>query len=147
MLTKKSDSLKVFEQNHIFCKFCLVLKNQCPSFLKSDVSQIAHQKRATVSKFLTKNEQLWAIRSPKMCEWVNCSFFERIAHSLFFSQKNEQFGKITDEVIPIPRNHNNILSLKPKIDPPYCTKVYATTVYTNLVYNKSACTWRTVTQS
>ena len=35
-------------------------------------------------------ERPWAIcsgRSPKMSKWANCSFFERITHSLIFSQK------------------------------------------------------------
>ena len=50
-------------------------------------------KMSDVSKSLrslTKNERPWANRSglsPKMSEWANCSFFERIAHSLIFSQK------------------------------------------------------------
>ena len=117
-----------------FKERCELRSDRSPK--KSDCEQIPHQKWATVSDSLTKNVRM----SELLFFWANRSF-------ALFLTKNEQFGKITDEVIPIPRNHNNILSLKPKIDPPYCTKVYATTVYTNLVYNKSACTWRTVTQS
>ena len=74
-------------------------------FLKNEwcerIAQVAHQKWATRSDLLTSlrgNERYWANRSgrsPKMSEWVNCSF----AH---FWAKNEQFTRKTDERIPSP---------------------------------------------
>ena len=73
-----------------------------PSFLVSDVSeslrsltknercerisQVVHQKWVTMSESLTKNERI-------------AHFLDQIAHSLIFSQKNEQFAQKTDEQI------------------------------------------------
>ena len=58
------------------------------------ITQVAHQKWAQ------RNEQLWANRSgrsgrsPKMSKWVNCSFFEQIAHShIFVQETSNSLGK------------------------------------------------------
>ena len=40
--------------------------------------------------------------SPKLSKWVNCSFFEQIAHLLIFGQKNERFDRKSNERIPSP---------------------------------------------
>ena len=69
----------------------------------------------------TKNERLRALRSgrsPKMNEWANGLFFEQIAHSLIFSEKNEQFAQKTDEQIPSPaffQLHKNLQFIDLKI--------------------------------
>ena len=71
-------------------------KSLIPSFLVSDVSESL--------RLLTKNElceriaqaahQKWAT----MSEWVNCSFFEQITHSLIFGQKtSDSLGKPKSE--------------------------------------------------
>ena len=94
-----------------------------PSFLVSDVSeslrlltkneqceritQVAHQKWATMSNSLTltKNERPWenrSGRSPKMSEWVNHSFFWANHSFAHFWAKKERFAWKTDEWIPIP---------------------------------------------
>ena len=83
-----------------------IINSLIPSFLMSDVSkllrsltkteqferiaQVAHQKWATMSQSRTKNKQPWVNRSgcsPKLSEWANRSFFERMAHLFIFSQK------------------------------------------------------------
>ena len=57
------------------------------------IAQVAHIKRATVSKLLrllTKNEQCERIAQVAHQKWANeriTRFFEQIAHSLIFSQK------------------------------------------------------------
>ena len=88
-------------------------------------SQIAHQKWVTVSKSVTKNEQLWANRSPKMSKLANRSFFEWFAHSLFFSQETSDSLKKPWANSQPWEPQITCISLKPKIDPPYFTKVYA----------------------
>ena len=72
-LQKMSDSLKNIWIKSYFCKFKKTSDSRTPSFLKSNVNygQIAHQKWVTVSKLLTKNEQLWGNHSPKMSNLVN----------------------------------------------------------------------------
>ena len=69
------------------------------------IAQVFHQKLVTMSdslRSLRGNERLWANcsgRSPKMSEWVNCSFFnKRIAHSLIFEgKKSDLLGKPMSE--------------------------------------------------
>ena len=74
------------------------------------IAQVAHQKWVTMSHLLTSlrgNERSWGNRSgcsPKMSEWVKCSFFlanRSIAH---FWAKNERFAWKTNEQSPSPGN-------------------------------------------
>ena len=124
---KMSDSLKNIWIKSYFCKF--KKRSICSSFfLKCNLNYgyIAHQKWVTVSESLTKNEQLWANHSPKMSKLANHSFLERIAHSLFFSQKKLVIHWKNPWANSQPWEPQiTCISLKPKIDPPYCTKVYA----------------------
>ena len=65
-----------------------------PSFLMSDVSELlsgAHQNE--------RCEQIPQVARQKWASERIARFFERIAHSLIFSQKNEQFAQKTDEQI------------------------------------------------
>ena len=70
--------------------------------------RIALQKWATISNLLILlrvNEGLWANRSgrsPKLSEWVNCSFFRANRSFAHFWAKNEWFAWKTDEQIPSP---------------------------------------------
>ena len=72
------------------------------------IAQVAHQKWVTMSISLTSlrgNEQLWANCSgcsPKMSEWVNCSFFLVNCSFANFWPKNEWFTRKTDERILSP---------------------------------------------
>ena len=114
-----NDSLRKFWQKNLnsyfsvcFIYVFLFKKWAIQSFPLFDwcerINQIAHKKWATMSqslRSLTKNERPWANRwgcSPKMSKWVNCSFFERIAH---FWAKNERFARKTDERIPSPDSY------------------------------------------
>ena len=58
------------------------------------IAQVARQKWA-----------MWANRSgrsPKMIDWVNCSFFWANRSFTLFWAKNQQFARKTDERIPSP---------------------------------------------
>ena len=73
------------------------------------IAFVAHQKWATMSDSLTslrENERLWAncsCGSPKMSEWVNCSFFEWIAQTPIFGQKtSDSLGKPMSEFPALP---------------------------------------------
>ena len=100
---QKKSKILFFSMFYISFLFKKLSDSLIPSFLMlrlltknercEQITQVTYQKWATISdllRSLTKNERLWANRSgcsPKMSEWVNPSFFERIAHSLIFSQK------------------------------------------------------------
>ena len=85
-------------RSSLFCSKLLILKSDCEQF-----AQIAHEKRATVSKLLrllTKNEQLWAICSER--PWVKGRSGQKsnLSQSFVFSEwialsltKNEWFTK------------------------------------------------------
>ena len=94
--------------------WCELQSDRSPK--KSDCEWIAHQ-----------NEPLWANRSQNMSELGNHSFV--LSELLFysFSCKKKWFAEKNDKRNPNPGNHKKTcLSLKPKMDPPYCTKLYAT---------------------
>ena len=107
-----------------FLPFRVDSESLIPSFLVSDVceslrsltkiewceqiAQVSHQKWATMSYLITSlrgNEWSWANRSgrsPKMSEWVNCSFFWANRSFAHFWAKNKCFARKTDERIPSP---------------------------------------------
>ena len=77
-------------------------------------------------RLLTKNEWEQVTCSPNMSKlgnrlffWANCSF-------ALFLAKNESSLKKTQSEFPTLRTTIYTSFLKPKINPPYCTKVYAT---------------------
>ena len=75
------------------------------------IAQVAHQKWATKSNSLRSlrgNVRLWANCSgcsPKMSQWVNCSFFWANRPFAHFWAKNERFARKSDERIPSPDNN------------------------------------------
>ena len=75
-----------------------------PSERSERISQVAQDKRATVSDSLRSEgmcggEQIAQVAHRK---WANCSLFEQIAHSLTFLAKKERFPPKFDERIPNP---------------------------------------------
>ena len=138
--THKSDSLKNIWIKWYFCKFYKISDSLTPSFVKSYVSfgQIAHQKWATVSESLTKNERECVNCSPNMSKLGNRSLLSK---SLFLLQKISGWLKKTLSEFPTLRTTIYMSFLKTQNQP---TLLYKGVRYcTNLVYNKSACTWST----
>ena len=98
------------------------------------IAFVAHQKWATMSDSLTslwENERLWAncsCGSPKMSEWVNCSFFEWIAQTPIFGQKtSDSLGKPMSE---FPALQNSYYCR-------YCFDVFTKKSQKNLLHRKT----------
>ena len=123
--THKSDSLKNIWIKWYFCKFYKISDSLTPSFVKSDVSfgQIAHQKWATVSESLTKNERECVNCSPNMSKLGNRSLLSK---SLFLLQKISGWLKKTLSEFPTLRTTIYMSFLKTQNQPTIRTKVYAT---------------------
>ena len=144
---KMSHSLKNIWIKSYFCKFkktrvirsLPLFKDQCElrsdcSPTMSDCEQISHQEWATVSESLTKNERI----SEKLVFWTICSF-------ALFLAKNKWFAEKPMSEFPTLGTTNNMYFLKTQNRP---TLLYKGVCFcTNLVHNKSACTWSTGTQS
>ena len=110
---------------------------------------------ATV-RSLTKNEQLWANRSPKneqlwanhsskMRKLANHSFFWMNCSFALFSQKTSDLQKKPMSKFPTLGTTNNMHFLQTQNQSTLLNK--GVCYCTNLAYNKSTCTWSTAVPS